>query len=106
MMCPSAPSERDLPTGSPLHRYERRTDTPRWGYSDYGSINAVRNAAFVSAGLPSINTREVLGALGRGPQGVKVSQITDGLSNTICIGEIAGRPNLYISNRRGTNPRS
>jgi len=106
MMCPSAPSDREVPPAALYTDMSGRTDTPRWGYSDYGSINAVRNAAFVSAGMPSINTREVLGALGRGPQGVRMSQISDGLSNTICLGEIAGRPNLYIMNRRGVNPRS
>ncbi|MFN7289169.1 MAG: DUF1559 domain-containing protein [Pirellula sp.] len=106
MMCPSAPTQRDVPPAALYTAMSGRTDTPIWGYSDYGSINAVRNAAFVSAGLPSINAREVNGALGRGPDGVRVAQISDGLSNTICIGEIAGRPNLYISGRRGTNPRS
>lgn len=106
MMCPSAPSQRDVPTAALYTGMSGRTDTPIWGYSDYGSINAVRNAAFVASGLPSLGVREVNGALGRGPDGVRVAQITDGLSNTICIGEIAGRPNLYISGRRGTNPRS
>jgi prepilin-type N-terminal cleavage/methylation domain-containing protein/prepilin-type processing-associated H-X9-DG protein len=106
MMCPSAPSDRDLPPVALYTAMSGRTDTPIWGYADYGTINAVRNAAFVSSGLPSLNAREVLGALGRGPNGVKVAQISDGLSNTICISEIAGRPNLYIMNRRSTNPRS
>ncbi|MCU0713019.1 MAG: DUF1559 domain-containing protein [Pirellula sp.] len=105
MLCPSAPAERNVPTAALYTAMSGRTDTPIWGYSDYGSINAVRNAAFVSAGMPSINMREVNGALGRGPDGVRVAQITDGLSNTICIGEIAGRPSIFISGRRAINPR-
>jgi prepilin-type N-terminal cleavage/methylation domain-containing protein/prepilin-type processing-associated H-X9-DG protein len=106
LLCPSAPNERDLPPQNLYTAMSGRTNQPRWGYTDYGSINAVRNAAFVAAGLPSIGTREMLGAMGRGPDGVKVAQISDGLSNTICVGEIAGRPNLYIGNKRGLNPKT
>ena len=108
MICPSAPSPRDIP---PQNLYiaisnNLRTDTPLWGYADYGSINAVRNAAFVAAGLPSIGTREVMGAMGRGPDGVKLAAILDGLSNTMVIGEGAGRPSMYVSGRKVPNPRS
>jgi hypothetical protein len=77
-----------------------------WGAADYGSINAVRNAAFVAAGLPSIGIREVMGAMGRGPEGVKLAMIRDGLSNTLVIGEGAGRPSMYVSGRKVPNPRT
>jgi prepilin-type N-terminal cleavage/methylation domain-containing protein len=108
MICPSSPSPRDLP---PQNLYAAisnnlRTDSPLWGHADYGSINAVRNAAFIAAGLPSIGTREVMGAMGRGPEGVKLASIRDGLSNTLVIGEGAGRPTMYVSGRRVINPRS
>lgn len=108
MICPSSPSPRDLP---PQNLYAAisnnlRTDSPLWGHADYGSINAVRNAAFVASGLPSIGTREVMGAMGRGPEGVKLATIRDGLSNTLVIGEGAGRPTMYVSGRRVVNPRS
>jgi prepilin-type N-terminal cleavage/methylation domain-containing protein len=107
MICPSSPSPRDVP---PQNLYAAisnnlRTDSPLWGHADYGSINAVRNAAFVAAGLPSIGTREVMGAMGRGPEGVKLATIRDGLSNTLVIGEGAGRPTMYVSGRRVVNPR-
>ena len=107
MICPSTPSPRELP---PSNLYaavtsNTRTDTPLWGYADYGSINAVRNAAFVAAGLPSIGEREAFGALGRGPDGVKLSAILDGLSNTITLGEGAGRPTMFVSGKRMNNPR-
>ena len=108
MICPSSPSPRDVP---PQNLYAAisnnlRTDSPLWGAADYGSINAVRNAAFVAAGLPSIGTREVMGAMGRGPEGVKLATIRDGLSNTLVIGEGAGRPTMYVSGRRVVNPRT
>ncbi|MFM7976273.1 MAG: DUF1559 domain-containing protein [Pirellula sp.] len=108
MICPSAPTPRDIP---PQNLYAAitnnlRTDTPIWGHSDYGSINAVRNAAFVAAGLPSIGTREVMGAMGRGPDGVKLATIVDGLSNTLVIGEGAGRPSMYVSGKKVANPRT
>jgi prepilin-type N-terminal cleavage/methylation domain-containing protein len=107
MICPSSPSPRDVP---PQNLYAAisnnlRTDSPLWGAADYGSINAVRNSAFVAAGLPSIGTREVMGAMGRGPEGVKLATIRDGLSNTLVIGEGAGRPTMYVSGRRVVNPR-
>ena len=107
MICPSSPSPRDVP---PQNLYAAisnnlRTDSPLWGHADYGSINAVRNSAFVAAGLASIGTREVMGAMGRGPEGVKLATIRDGLSNTLVIGEGAGRPTMYVSGRRVVNPR-
>jgi prepilin-type N-terminal cleavage/methylation domain-containing protein len=107
MICPSSPSPRDIP---PQNLYAAisnnlRTDSPLWGHADYGSINAVRNSAFVAAGLASIGTREVMGAMGRGPEGVKLAMIRDGLSNTLVIGEGAGRPTMYVSGRRVINPR-
>lgn len=107
MQCPSAVSPREVP---PQNLYTAmtngtRTDSPIWGYSDYGSVNAVRNASFIVAGLPSLGTREVQGAMGRGPEGVKLAAITDGLSQTIVIGEAAGRPSMFVSGKRANNPR-
>ena len=109
MTCPSAPSDREYPTQnlySAVTNNSRTSERPIWGYSDYGSINAVRNAAFIVSGLPSLGTREVFGAMARGPAGVKFAAITDGLSNTIVVAEGAGRPGIYISGKKVMNPRT
>jgi len=108
MICPSAPNVRGLPTPDLYVGVygNTRTGTPVWGYCDYGSINAIRNAAFVSVGLPSLGTREVFGVMARGPNGVSAAMIRDGLSNTAIVGEGAGRPNMYIGGRIASNPRS
>ena len=108
MTCPSAPSDREYPTQALYSAITNNTRTaarPVWGYSDYGSINAVRNSAFIVSGLPSLGTKETFGAMGRGPAGVKFAAITDGLSNTIIVAEGAGRPAVYVSGKKAINPR-
>lgn len=106
-VCASSPTARDLPTAALYTSITGglRSDQPRWGYCDYGSINAVRNAFFVAAGLPNLGKREMLGVLGRGPDGVRLSVIIDGLSNSAVASEDAGRPSIYIGGKRATNPR-
>ena len=107
MLCPSAPSSRDLPTQNLYTALTSglRSDSPVWGYGDYASLNAIRNSVFTIAGQPSLGTKETFGALGRGPDGVRMSSITDGLSNTIIIAEAAGRPSMYVSGKKSINPR-
>jgi prepilin-type N-terminal cleavage/methylation domain-containing protein len=106
LLCPSVARQKGIP---PSNLYfditnNTRTNGPVWGPSDYASINAIRNAAFIGAGLPSLNKREVLGVLKRGPDPVPLSSIVDGLSNTVMIGEGAGRPTLFIGRTQGSNP--
>ena len=116
-ICPSAPNERILPAAAD---YSAATSgvrgtpgdgtRPLWGYTDYGSCNAARNAAFVLAGRDLRTTPhpitgskyEALGGMARGPGGMKISAFRDGTSNTLILAEDAGRPTNY--NRRTTGP--
>ncbi len=47
-----------------------------------------------------------LGAMARGPAGVKLAAITDGLSNTVIVAEGAGRPGIFVSGKKVMNPRT
>jgi hypothetical protein len=82
---------------------------------------------FVNAGMDPLTTREVLGALGRGPTfnlitvagpngstitmdsgtpcGNPLSFVSDGLSSTILLTEDAGRPFSFVNGRKSKNPR-
>jgi prepilin-type N-terminal cleavage/methylation domain-containing protein len=104
--CPSTPRTQGLPPASLYTRITNstRSSGPIWGPSDYASINAIRNSVFQIAGLPSLGTREVLGALTRGPDPVRLSAILDGTSNTVMIGEGAGRPTMFVGRRQAKNP--
>jgi prepilin-type N-terminal cleavage/methylation domain-containing protein len=106
-VCPSTPGTRKLPTTALYSALTGgyRSDQPIFGYNDYGSINAVRNAFIVSSGMASIGTKDSMGALGRGPGGTRIRDITDGTSNTMLLAEDAGRPAQYIGRQLGTNPR-
>ena len=119
-ICPTAPSERTTPTAalySALTSKVRGTPgdgtTPNWGYVDYGSINAARNAAFILAGddlrvRPAYITGsmyEQYGAMQRGPGGAKITDVRDGLSNSLFLAEDAGRPmNFNRTKQNAPNP--
>jgi prepilin-type N-terminal cleavage/methylation domain-containing protein len=105
-LCPSSPGVKSVPP-SFLYRSitnNSRTTGPIWGPADYASINAVRNSLFVAAQLGSVGKKEVLGVLTRGNDPVPLSSVLDGLSNTVMIGEGAGRPLIYVGRRPAKNP--
>jgi hypothetical protein len=83
-----------------------RSDQPLWSPADYASINRIRNSMFIAAGMPSLNTKQTNGVLGVGPEGVLLASILDGTSNTVLIGEGAGRPLVYVSGRSAKNPQT
>ena len=108
MICPSSPGRVTVPSSALYSAITNaaRTDTPTWGLSDYGSINAVRNGFNVAAGGTSWGIKEYDGGLGRGPNGVALGKFMDGLSNTMLVGEDAGRPMVYNFRKPVPNPKS
>ncbi len=85
--CPSAPDSRTAGPLGPL------------GPGDYGSVNAIRRRFYTANGLTmplagSGAGDELLGALSKVTD-TPILAITDGTSNTIMLGEDAGRPNLF-----------
>ncbi|MCX7664589.1 MAG: DUF1559 domain-containing protein [Gemmataceae bacterium] len=92
--CPSAPSSR------------RSALTPPLGLGDYGSVNAIRRRFYNGNGIGAIFPLGPTGAAGDEVPGIlsrveniPIAAVTDGLSNTIMIGEDAGRPNLVQQGR-------
>lgn len=111
-LCPSAPDNRAAPSQALFTNRGLPTYTsgvPTFGPSDYGAINNIRRAVWVvhNKEMPGEIKRELPGALfiPRGEvRGLPFSEILDGLSNTICILEDAGRPEVWISGRLTPNP--
>jgi prepilin-type processing-associated H-X9-DG protein len=71
------------------------------GPGDYGSVNAIRRRFYTANGIPNFPGTgsgapddEAIGALQKVID-TPILSITDGTSNTIMIGEDAGRPSLY-----------
>lgn len=90
--CPSAPDARKPST----------IVTPNvvFGPGDYGSINAIRRRFYTANGIPNFPVPgtaagdEALGLLQKVVD-TPIAAVLDGLSNTMMIGEAAGRPNMY-----------
>lgn len=108
-LCPSAPAQRQVPAASVLDAVGNPYPTAKpYGFCDYGSMNAVRPAYFLSNGLPvpsmtmATNTSnpakkgkyEWDGGLKKGAA-TPIAAISDGTSNTIMCVEDSGRPQIY-----------
>ncbi len=92
--CPSAPSTR------------RSAVSPAYGLGDYGSVNAVRRRFYTGNGIGAIFPLGPTGAAGDEVPGIlsrmdniPIAAIIDGTSNTIMIGEDAGRPSIFQQQR-------
>lgn len=113
-VCPSAPGNRTTPPSTVLLGGQ---PWPALGYGlcDYGSMNSVRPAYFLSNGLPtppmaiatntsvppSASKYEWDGGLKKGAA-TKISDILDGTSNTLLCVEAAGRPMAWYLSNPGT----
>ena len=90
-LCPSAPASR-------------RPASNGIAPGDYGSVNAIRRRYYTANNVPnfpipgSAAGDEALGCLSK-VDDTPFSAITDGTSNTIMIGEDAGRPNLFYNGK-------
>lgn len=116
-ICPSAPGTRGVPSNAQYVAGPGYTgsDTPIWGYADYGSTNEMRWAAMDVAGVerPQTTTPRKRGSSGvltridnNGAEITRIRDIIDGTSNTVAIAEDAGRPSFWLRNKLGGNPTS
>ncbi len=71
------------------------------GPGDYGSLNEVKPAFYTAAGITMPGN--AVGMLQKGVP-TKATAISDGLSNTIMLGEDAGRPSLYVGTTLQSTP--
>ncbi|HEY0983219.1 MULTISPECIES: DUF1559 domain-containing protein [unclassified Schlesneria] len=119
-VCPSAPSGRSIPTPD-IMNVNYPWPAAGYGACDYGSMNSVRPAFFLSHGLPTppvgmaTNTATINSSNPPSPTkyewdgglkkfaSTRISDITDGMSNTLMAVEDAGRPQLYRAGRATTN---
>jgi prepilin-type N-terminal cleavage/methylation domain-containing protein/prepilin-type processing-associated H-X9-DG protein len=106
-ICPSAPNQRLAPTvadavGNPY-------PSKPYGFCDYGSMNSVRPAYFLSNGLPVPPMQYVTNTANPAKKGkyewdgglkkfaaTPIAAITDGTSNTLMCVEDAGRPTIFV----------
>jgi prepilin-type N-terminal cleavage/methylation domain-containing protein/prepilin-type processing-associated H-X9-DG protein len=120
-VCPSAPGADGRTIGPISGGATSPTDVaPPGGYglADYMALSGVRASLYVVSGLPMppimclsvVNVSATPGPIvqkeNRWPcamhttQETKISQITDGMSQTLMIAECAGRPGLFVSRQK------
>ena len=69
---------------------------------DYGSMNEVKTKVYTDVlGIPYPGADKAAGVLSKGV-GNPMSEITDGTSNTIMVGEAAGKPFAWVNGHRMT----
>lgn len=107
--CPSAPQTRLTPALTVKDGVGNFYPATPYGFCDYGSMNSVRPAYFLSNGLPtppmviatntatpaSATKYEWDGGLKKGAA-TSIADITDGMSNTIMCVEDGGRPQIQV----------
>jgi prepilin-type N-terminal cleavage/methylation domain-containing protein/prepilin-type processing-associated H-X9-DG protein len=96
--CPSSPAAKTTPAWDPAG-----TTPVEYGRSDYFAVSGVNAAAYQNAwgAAPAdgsgIFGNQINGAVGL-TGGESFNYATDGLSNTIALGECSGRPWVYVAN--------
>jgi prepilin-type N-terminal cleavage/methylation domain-containing protein/prepilin-type processing-associated H-X9-DG protein len=96
-LCPSAPSDRPCDYG-PF--FGGPAGSLVLGATDYAPTKGIHSSLRDCAGLTGDQTHNgMLATSDEGKKTVKFSDVQDGLSNTMCFGEIAGRQKLYYKGR-------
>ncbi|VTR96665.1 Prepilin-type N-terminal cleavage/methylation domain-containing protein OS=Singulisphaera acidiphila (strain ATCC BAA-1392 / DSM 18658 / VKM B-2454 / MOB10) GN=Sinac_0072 PE=4 SV=1: N_methyl_2: SBP_bac_10 [Gemmata massiliana] len=97
--CPSSPVSRT----TPVWRDSAGTVPGEYGRSDYFAVSGANAAGYLNAwGVAAGDASGIFGGQVNGSGGLvggeKFTSATDGLSNTIAIGECSGRPWVFIAN--------
>ena len=123
-VCPSAPGvdgRATIATGSTGATLGDAFPPGGYGLCDYMALSGVRASLYVVTGLPMppAMALSAVNVASPGPpvwkenrwpcamhstQETKISQISDGMSNTLMIAEDAGRPGLFVSRQKVPAP--
>jgi prepilin-type N-terminal cleavage/methylation domain-containing protein len=103
-ICPSSPGERSADLGPYFSRNGLPLGPLLLGRTDYAAPRGVDDSLANCAGYVNPAQFRDNGMLGAGniqlQQTVKLGEVVDGTSNTICLTEFAGRPFLWYRGRR------
>jgi prepilin-type N-terminal cleavage/methylation domain-containing protein len=114
--CPSSPVERIYAATNPGFAGQSAdplttftvASTDYFAISGASSTTSVKAPSTIPPGYfyyypdasPQLDLGGAFGAQNKAPKSQPLSKITDGLSNTVMIAEMSGRPWLYLANRR------
>jgi len=101
-ICPSRPGANDPPYTYTLVFFGSFTATWSASAGDYGPVQGVSNGLATYANIP---TASLAGAL-QPDKSNRIADLIDGTSNTLLIGEIAGRPNLWRAGVKSSPPQT
>ena len=102
-VCPSNPAAGDTTPYSYTLAFPAGLPTWQAASGDYGPISAVD--AGLAATLPGFPTSDLTGILQLDKE-VTIAAVTDGLSNTVMIAEMAGRPTRWRAGTKDATPKS